>query len=362
VREVPEICRDGLRFRPWRDDDAAAVLALAADPTTRTWMTSLRQVHDLDEARAWLDQRRTGDRVDWAVCDPATGELVGRVGLHHFDDRSRSAEIGYAVWPAHRRSRVATRAVATATEHGFATLGLTRVTLLHATGNAASCAVATRCGYAYEGVERSALDHGDGVLHDVHRHARLSIDPPGPADAAPVPLDVPVVEADGLVLRPWHADDAAVYLRGLTDPEVARWKPLGAPMDEDDARRRIARAHRRAREGSAVTWAVEVDGVVAGSVGLCGVNLVDRWANASYWVLPEARGAGVAVRALGAATAYAFERLDLHRVQLQHAVANAASCRVAEKAGFDLEAVHRESCLLAEGFVNEHQHVKVRGR
>jgi RimJ/RimL family protein N-acetyltransferase len=133
-------------------------------------------------------------------------------------------------------------------------------------------------------------------------------------------------------------------------------------VTEDDARRLIARLHRRARDGSAVAWAVEVDGAVAGSVGLRGVNLVDRWVNAAYWVLPEARGRGVAPRALGAATDYAFERLDLHRVQLQHALANAASCRVAEKAGFELEATQRESCLLAEGFVDEHQHVRIRGR
>jgi RimJ/RimL family protein N-acetyltransferase len=111
-----------------------------------------------------------------------------------------------------------------------------------------------------------------------------------------------------------------------------------------------------------VAWAVEVHGVIAGSVGLRGVNLVDRWANASYWVLPEARDRGVATRALVAATTYAFERLDLHRVQLQHALANVASCRVADKAGFELEAVQRESCLLAEGFVDEHQHVRIRGR
>jgi RimJ/RimL family protein N-acetyltransferase len=129
-----------------------------------------------------------------------------------------------------------------------------------------------------------------------------------------------------------------------------------------DARRLIARLYRRSREGHTVAWAVEEDGRVVGSVGLRGVNLVDRWVSAAYWVLPEARGNGVAPRALTAATTYAFDRLDLHRVQLQHAVENAASCRVAEKAGFALESVQRESCRLAEGFVDEHQHVRIRGR
>jgi RimJ/RimL family protein N-acetyltransferase len=359
---VPELTRDGLLFRPWRDDDAGAIVELARDPATWLWMRSLRQVDDLTSALAWIDRLRGDGRVDWAVCDPATGAVTARVGLHHFDDLSRSAEIGYTVWPAHRRRGVAARAVATATNHGFERLGLARVGLMHAIDNAASCRVAARCGFAFEGVERAAWDHGDGVLHDVHRHARLATDPPGPADAAPAPLEVPVVEAEGLVLRPWRDDDAPVYLRGVTDPEAARWRPSQPPQTVDDARRLIARLHRRAVEGSTVAWAVEADGVMAGSVSLRDVNVCDRWVNAAYWVLPEARGRGVATRALAAATAYAFERLDLHRVQLQHALANTASCRVAEKAGFDLEAVQRGSCLLAEGFVDEHQHVRIRDR
>ena len=28
-----------------------------------------------------------------------------------------------------------------------------------------------------EGIERSLLDHGDGILHDAHLHARLATDP-----------------------------------------------------------------------------------------------------------------------------------------------------------------------------------------
>jgi RimJ/RimL family protein N-acetyltransferase len=360
VTPVPELSRDGLLFRPWRDDDAAAVLELACDESARTWMAALRQVDDLDGARAWIEKRRQDGRMDWAVCDPATGALAARVGLHHFDDRSRGAEIGYVVAPAYRMQGVATRAVTTATLHGFESLGLARVSLRHATGNAGSCRVATRCGFVFEGVERSAWDHGDGVLHDVHRHARLATDPPGPADDAPAPLEVPVVSAEGLVLRPWRDDDAPVYLRGVTNPEAARWRPGRPPRTVADARRMIARLHRRAVEGTTVAWAVEEHGAVVGSVGLRGVNLVDHWVNAAYWVLPEARGRGVAARALAGATAYAFERLGLHRVQLQHAVANTASCRVADKAGFALEATQRESCLLAEGFVDEHQHVRVR--
>jgi RimJ/RimL family protein N-acetyltransferase len=357
---VPVLSAGDLTLGPWRDADAPAVLEMAADPATRAWSPSMRPLRTEADALAWLRQRSTPERCDWAVRDAATGRVVGRTGLHRFDDDSRSAEIGYGVHPAHRRRGVARRGVEAVTDFGFQALGLARVSLIHAVGNGASCAVASSAGYWFEGIERAALDHGDGVLHDVHRHARLATDPPGRVDAAPPALDVPVIESDGIRLRPWRDDDAAAYLRGLTDPAAARWNPSPAPATENDARRFLTRLRQRAGQGSTVAWAIEEDGAVAGSIGLRGVNLVDRWVNASYWVLPEARGRGVATRALTTATTYAFERLDLHRVQLQHALANTASCRVAERAGFALEATLRESCLLAEGFVDEHQHVRIR--
>ncbi|WFR66232.1 GNAT family protein [Curtobacterium flaccumfaciens] len=50
---------------------------------------------------------------------------------------------------------LATRAVAAAADEAFAS-GLHRLELGHRTNNPASCAVATRCGFAAEGIERES--------------------------------------------------------------------------------------------------------------------------------------------------------------------------------------------------------------
>jgi len=101
---------------------------------------------------------------------------------------------------------------------------------------------------------------------------------------------------------------------------------------------------------------------VVGSVALREINRIDQWATASYWTLPAARGREVAPRALTLASTYAVDGLGLHRVQLQHALANTASCRVATRAGFALEGTQVGSCLLADGFADEHLHARVVGR
>jgi ribosomal-protein-alanine N-acetyltransferase len=358
--DPPTLQADGLLLGPWRDEDAPQVVALAHDPTTRQWSPSLRPVRTEADARAWIEGRRGTARVDWAVREPETGELIGRVGLHHFDEDSRSGEIGYGVLPSRRRRGIARRAVEVAVRHGFEQLGLARISLIHAVDNPASCAVAVRSGFAYEGIERQALDHGDGVLHDIHRHARLATDPPGPAPGAPPPLRPVTVAAGELLLRPWRPDDAREVLRALTDPSISRWSPRAQVADLDAARRWVAVRAARWVEGAAAFWAVvSADDQLLGSVGLREVNTVDAFAVASYWVMPESRGRGVATTALRAATAHGFAELGLHRVQLAHALGNRASCRVAEKSGFALEGVLRGSSLLPEGWSDEHLHARL---
>jgi RimJ/RimL family protein N-acetyltransferase len=357
----PVLSGDGVLLTPWEDGDLAGIVEIADDDESRAFSASLRSVRTVADARRWLAGRSGPDRVDWAVRDPATRTLVGRTALHRFQDHPPSAEIGYGVHPAHRRRGVASAVVAAVTGWAFGEAGLRRVELVHDVGNTVSCRVATRGGYLLEGIEREALGYPDGTVADLHRHARLVTDPPGPADPAPVPLVVPTLDAEGVRLRPWQDADASTYLRGMTDPLAARWSGGHPPQDENDVLRMLARFRRRARDGQSVVWAVEVDGEVAGSLGLRAINTTDWFASVAYWVLPERRGQGIAPRALRAATTYAFEVLGLHRVRLQHAVGNTASCRVAEKAGFALESTQRESCLLVEGFVDEHQHVRVGG-
>ncbi len=357
---APELRGDGVLLTAWEPGDLPAIVELA-DDVGRHWSRSLADMHTVEDAARWVADRSGPDRVDWAVRDPATRVLLGRTSLHRFTTEPAAAEIGYGVHPDHRRRGVAAAAVATAVGYAFGDLGLHRVELVHDVGNVGSCSVATRCGFALEGVERHALGYPDGRVADQHRHGRLATDPPGPADPPAPPLEVPELSGEGVRLRAWSGDDAAAVLAGLSDPEAARWDPRLPLPDLAAARAWIAGRAARAAGGKAVSWAVEVDGAVVGSVALREVNLVDRWATASYWTLPAARGHGLAGRALDLVTSYAVSVLGLHRVQLQHALDNTASCRVAEKAGFALEGTQRGSCLLATGYVDEHLHARVAG-
>lgn len=167
----------------------------------------------------------------------------------------------------------------------------------------------------------------------------------------------PVLAADGLVLRPWEIADVPRVVEAYRDPDIQRWHVR--TMTPAEATAWVGSWADRWTAGTGASWAVVEDGEVVGRTGIQSLDLAAGDAHVAYWVMPGARGRGVAVRALDAVTRWAFTDIGLHRLELVHAVANVASCRVAARAGFDLEGVRRAQGRHADGWHDMHLHGRV---
>ncbi|MEU1248123.1 GNAT family N-acetyltransferase [Micromonospora arida] len=164
----------------------------------------------------------------------------------------------------------------------------------------------------------------------------------------------------GLALRPWRDDDAPAVRAAFDCPQIQRWHVRRIDGD-DEARSWTAQWPSRWRDETAASWAIaDADDRPLGQVGLRGVLLTEASAQLSYWLLPAARGRGIATEALGALTRWSFTRAGLHRLALDHSTANAASCRVATRAGFPVEGVLRGSVRHADGWHDMHLHARLR--
>ncbi|HEX7746944.1 MAG TPA: GNAT family protein [Micromonosporaceae bacterium] len=173
--EPVEIVVSGLLLRPWRAADAPVVLQTLRDPEIALWNPS--PALDLAAAAEWVERRADwspGDHASLAVAEPRTGALLGSVSLHRIFDGG--ASIGYWTSPRARGRGVATRAITAVSDWGFDHLGLERIELCHAVPNAASCRVAERAGYLFEGTLRQSYRYGDGRRYDEHIHGRLATD------------------------------------------------------------------------------------------------------------------------------------------------------------------------------------------
>ncbi|HEU5268598.1 MAG TPA: GNAT family N-acetyltransferase [Jatrophihabitans sp.] len=171
-RPQPTLPVDELLLRPWQLDDADAVVEAYRDPAIQRWhVRSMTR----DEALAWLacwpGHWQAETRADWAVT--RAGSVVGRAGLRGIDLAEGHAEVGYWTVPAARGRNIAARAVGAVADWMFAEIGLHRLELSHATDNPASCRVAGKAGFDYEGTRRQQGWHADG-WHDMHLHARLA--------------------------------------------------------------------------------------------------------------------------------------------------------------------------------------------
>jgi RimJ/RimL family protein N-acetyltransferase len=140
------------------------------------------------------------------------------------------------------------------------------------------------------------------------------------------------LEDDVILLRPRTEDDVPAITEACQDPEIVRWTPVPSPYTEDDAREFI----RAAPDASAI-----VDARTGEFLGTIRGRWVDWNVQFGYWAKREARGRGIATRALRLLSRWAIHELGAARVQLVSEPENVASQQVAEKAGFTREATLR---------------------
>jgi RimJ/RimL family protein N-acetyltransferase len=178
--EHVEIAAGAWQLRPPHPREADDALAMLQDPLTLRW-NAAPGVTDPATAREWCERLADwsdGTHATFSVLDAVTGRLVGNVSLWRIDmEHSRSAAVGYRTAPWARGRGVATTALIAMTGWAFGSLGVERIELPHTVGNDASCRVAEKAGYRFEGVMRGAWREADGTRLDDHLHARLATDP-----------------------------------------------------------------------------------------------------------------------------------------------------------------------------------------
>jgi RimJ/RimL family protein N-acetyltransferase len=137
--------------------------------------------------------------------------------------------------------------------------------------------------------------------------------------------------SDGVItLRAPRATDVDRITVAAQDPVTQRWAlALPRPYLREHAVEFLDRSAAEARAGTGYSFvaADDEDRVIAAMrVGADG--------EIGYWVAPDARGRGVATRAVTLLRDWARDELGLERMVMRIHPDNVVSCRVAEKAGF----------------------------
>jgi RimJ/RimL family protein N-acetyltransferase len=179
------------------------------------------------------------------------------------------------------------------------------------------------------------------VAFDYVDHLRMHLAdfPPTPAPA--IRLLPATIEVGDLLIRLPQPSDADAVVAAVQDPEIPRWTTVPSDYGIDQANDWIAMANERfARGDHRRHYVIVQKGALVGSVGLVSARIDDQQGEVGYWLAPEARGNGIARRALTAVVTELL-RAGYQRIDAEIIVGNEPSQRVLEAVGFIKEGRFR---------------------
>lgn len=156
-----------------------------------------------------------------------------------------------------------------------------------------------------------------------------------------------VLKSNGVTLRPLRFRDRGKWdeVRAVNRDWLAPWeatRPI-VPGENEDAKlpsyfQMVSFYNREGRAERSLSLAIWYQGCLVGQMTMGGIVMgALRGAHIGYWVDKRYANLGITTAAVVMMTEYGFHELGLHRIEINLRPENAASRRVAEKAGYHLE-------------------------
>ena len=172
----------------------------------------------------------------------------------------------------------------------------------------------------------------------------------------PIIKSFPFITGETIDLVAGSVDMAPLVCRWMNDPKVRRFSRNAIPHSLDEIKKWFEPpSDRRTPDFIVMNIWHKKDNKPIGSAGINRINWLNRTANAflqigetDYW------GQGIASEATRLMLQYAFEELNLNKIQGRVAVDNIGSWKVAEKLGF----IHE--CTMKEEFYVDGKYVDVK--
>ncbi|MEO5952865.1 MAG: GNAT family N-acetyltransferase [Chloroflexia bacterium] len=160
LEDWPTLETERLILRRMRMEDMEDIFEYASDPeVTRYVVFETHQT--LDDTKVFLERVLSrgleSGVLTFAVELKETRRVIGNCSIWEVDDRSKRAEVGYAINSAYRGKGYAPEALRAVIDLGFGVLRLNRIAGLAMLDNPASVRVMEKAGMRYEGTLREYM-------------------------------------------------------------------------------------------------------------------------------------------------------------------------------------------------------------
>jgi RimJ/RimL family protein N-acetyltransferase len=156
--------------------------------------------------------------------------------------------------------------------------------------------------------------------------------------------ELPTLRTARVSLRQLTAADTADIFAIFSDPEVMRYWDHGPMTKPSDASAYIEQIHDGLRRRQLFQWGVSdaSAGRIVGTCTLTHLSAAHQRGEIGFALARSHWGRGIAAEAVTTVVAFAFERLDLHRLEADADPRNDRSLRLLERLGFEREGCLRE--------------------
>jgi RimJ/RimL family protein N-acetyltransferase len=159
------------------------------------------------------------------------------------------------------------------------------------------------------------------------------------------------IEGKKIGIRTFNKDDVASFYEAAAESiqhlsEFLPWCHPGYSIEESEAWISTrAQSWANAKEYNFICYSLE-NHMILGGVGINQINRCHKIGNIGYWVRKTALNQGVATEAVILVSGFAFDSLELNRLEIVTLPNNNASRKVAEKIGAKYEGILQRRLLV----------------
>lgn len=156
-----------------------------------------------------------------------------------------------------------------------------------------------------------------------------------------------------LTLAPVHPSfSEELYQLSATNREhLSEWLPWPDYMQSADfISNFINGSLERNAAGAEQAFVILLEGKICGRIGLYKIDTFNQSAEIGYWLGSGYQGQGIITRSCRELIRYAFEQLQLNRIEIRCAVGNDKSQAIPQRLGFTEEGILRDAEWLRDHF------------
>lgn len=156
---------------------------------------------------------------------------------------------------------------------------------------------------------------------------------------------IPPLETERLILRDMRRSDAKDMFEYSSNPKTTQYLLWDVHEDLDYTKLFISSVIAKYKTGGYNDWAIvyKDNGKMIGTCGFTRIDAENRVAEVGYVINPKYWNMGIATEAVKKVVAFAFDTLNMHRVEAKFMLGNDASLAVMKKVGMKLEGYQRDA-------------------